>query len=132
MTRATFTIAVVFLCGNATATPHVTLTPEQAAKLTIYKRQPEYPRLARAYRMTGNGLFQLHVQGQTGLVKDVQIERSTGWSILDSSAKRALKQWRFKPGGLPSLKLGTPQRDNPSGDFLIHMPIRFILGTQGR
>jgi TonB family protein len=84
---------------------------------------------ARAYRMTGDGLFILHVQGQTGLVKKVQIERSTGSSILDSSARRALKEWRFKTDALRSLKLGSPQRHNPSGDFLIHMPISFVLAV---
>lgn len=46
--------------------------------------------------MSGDGLFVLRVQIRTGVVKDVQIN-SIGWSILDSTAKHKLAQWRFMP-----------------------------------
>ena len=88
------------------------LAPTEA----IYAPKPEYPIQARASRMKGDGLFILRVQIRAGQVKDVQIARSSGWSSLDSAAKRAFKQWRFKSGtaNLSPIKVELPHlKDTP-------------------
>src|SRR5215831_21119805 len=81
--------------------------PTNLTAKAIYSPRPEYPTVARLYHMSGGGVFVLRVQIRTGLVKDVVIERSTGWTILDYTAKRALKQWRFTAGAsnLPPIKV---------------------------
>ncbi|SRR6266700_4633041 len=128
-----FTIAAIaFLCSAAAATSPLTLTPEQEAKLAIYTPQPEYPMRARAYRMAGNGLFIIRIHIRTGLVKDVRIERSTGWSTLDSAAKRALMQWRFKPGtaNLSPIKVQLPNLKDAfvTEDSFVKLPVHFVIG----
>jgi hypothetical protein len=77
-------IVIVSLCRTATATSTI-LTPEQAIKLAIYTPQPVYPLYARSRYITGDGDFRLRIQIRTGLVKNVKIARSTGWSILGRS-----------------------------------------------
>jgi len=120
MTRATFTIAVALLCSTASAGPWA-----------IYSVQPEYPAVARASHMKGDGVFILRVQIRTGLVKDVQVAQSTGWSILDSAAIRALKQWRFKPGAanLSPIKVQAPNRKDAfaAEDSLVKLPVHFVM-----
>ena len=113
--RVMFTIAVVFLCSTAGAGP-----------VAIYTVQPQYP--ARASHMKGDGLFVMRVQIRTGLVKDVQIARSTGWPILDASAIRALKQWRFKPGSCPPIKIEQPWRKDPfaAEDSFVKLSVHFV------
>lgn len=81
------------------------MTQEQLGKLATYKPQPEYPMQARARHLSGAGFFVLFVTIQTGIVKEVQIEQSTGLAILDSAATSAFKQWRFKPGVMSPTKI---------------------------
>ena len=59
-----FSITVVtFLCGMATAA---------ANGEAIYTVKPEYPAVARASRLKGDGLFIMRVQIRTGLVLSVE------------------------------------------------------------
>ena len=69
----------------------------------------------------------LRVQISTGRVKEVVVARSTGHSILDAAAARALIQWRFKPGVLPSIKEILPKLRDPlaTADSLIKIPVSF-------
>lgn len=112
----------------------VTMTQEQLGKLATYKPQPEYPMQARAQHLAGTGLFVLLVTIQTGIVKDVQIEQSTGSAILDSAAISAFKQWRFKPGALSPTKI--LQLDLPEGsaiktkDYPIRVPVNFVMSRK--
>jgi TonB family protein len=117
-----FTIAAIaFVCGTALAGPWA-----------IYAPKPEYPAVARASRMKGDGVFILRVQIRTGLVKDVQVAQSTGWSILDAAAKRALKQWRFRPGpaNLSPIKVQSPNRKDAfaAEDSFVKLPVHFVMG----
>jgi TonB family protein len=113
--------------------PTAAQTREKAAKIAGYTPEPKYPPLARARRIEGKGLFILRVQLDTGLVKDVQVERSTGSSILDSSATGALKEWRFKPDALRRLTERSPSMTKfiRGGILAIRVPVSFVLsGTQ--
>jgi TonB family protein len=98
----------------------------------IYAPKPEYPSQARAQGIRGDGLFILRVQIRTVLVKDVLVVSSTGWSILDSAAIRALKQWRFKPGtaNLSPIKVQFPKLKDPlaTEDSFVKLPVHFVMG----
>jgi TonB family protein len=103
-----------------------------ARPYAIYAPKPEYPLFARAHGMKGDGLFVLRVQIRTGLVKDVQVVHSTGWSILDSAAKRALMQWRFKPGtaNLSPIKVQLPNLKDAfaTEDSFVKLPVHLVMG----
>jgi periplasmic protein TonB len=77
--------------------PRITFTPAQAALASVYTPRPDYPSRARALHIRGRGIFRLLVSLQTGLVKSLAIEHSTGSEILDTAAMKTLRQWRFKP-----------------------------------
>ena len=102
---------------------HFTLTPADAARLGAYTPQPRYPIAARISHITGSGIFRLHVWLQTGLVKSVEIERSTGDRLLDNAARNTLKKWRFKPDVLRTYA-------NPHQrlrELTIRVPVNYIM-----
>jgi TonB family protein len=121
---------IVFLALFATTVFRVSAVPSSLAAQVIYAPRPEYPTQSRMYHMGGDGLFVLRVQIHTGLVKDVQVERSTGWSVLDATARRTLMQWRFKPGAqnLPPIATVFPDSKDRFAreDSLVKVPVRFL------
>jgi TonB family protein len=107
------------------------MTQEELEKFATYKPRLEYPVQARVRHLSGAGFFILLVTSQTGVVKNVQIEKSTGSPILDSAAISAFKQWRFKPGALSPtkiLQLDLPERSviQPQ-DYPIRVPVNFMM-----
>ncbi len=112
----------------------VTLTQEQLGKLATYRPQPQYPVQARVRHVSGHGFFVLRVMIQTGVVKDVQVDQSTGSPILDSAAISAFKQWRFKPGALSPtkiLQLNLPERSViQAEDFPVRVPVHFVMSRK--
>ena len=58
---------------------------------------PKYPRLARARGWEGVVEVRITVAAD-GAVRDVQVEASSGRTLLDDAALEAVRQWRFKPG----------------------------------
>jgi TonB family protein len=65
---------------------------------TIKTVTPDYPYEYRSRHHGGNGLFRTTLNVNTGSVTDVAVLKSTGFSMLDSCAIRALRKWRWKPG----------------------------------
>ncbi|HEY4273354.1 MAG TPA: TonB family protein [Candidatus Udaeobacter sp.] len=65
-----------------------------------YAPLPEYPVEARAKHWTGSGLFMISADVDNGSVNGVNTVRSTGHSILDKAAERALYRWKFPHGVL--------------------------------
>jgi TonB family protein len=65
-----------------------------------YAPSPEYPVEARAKHWTGTGRFLVSVDVDNGLVNGVRTIRSTGHSILDKAAEKALYRWKFPHGVL--------------------------------
>src|SRR5438128_7004760 len=59
---------------------------------------PDYPYDYRARHIGGSGLFRATLNVNTGSVIDVAVLKSTGVSMLDSCAIKALRQWRWKAG----------------------------------
>jgi TonB family protein len=80
--------------------------------------QPEYPAEARQRHVGGSGYFAVRVDRTTGRVATVQVLRSTGNKLLDSSAVQTLRQWRFKGGGV------LPTRHEPNYSKIL-VPVTF-------
>lgn len=67
--------------------------------------RPEYPAEAQAQRLTGSGVFVLHVDSRNGSVKFIEVQQSTGHKILDDASVNAFSKLRFKPGGALRVKI---------------------------
>ena len=77
---------------------------------------PKYPRIARIRGFQGNVLLDVLVNAD-GKVDDVKIFKSSGYPVLDRSAKSTVKQWLFEPGKIGKRKV----------DMWVRVPIRFEL-----
>src|SRR5713101_2653366 len=100
---------------------------KEAQELAVYTPQPQYPPEALARHTSGSGAFILRVHVKTGRVVSVQVSQSTGSSLLDAAAMRALAQWQFKPNALTPIGVISPWRHDPFGkeDALLKVPITF-------
>ena len=105
------------------------LTAAQARQWTIFAPKPAYPDSALTRRLQGSGLFKLIVRVKTGRVQRVVIFSAIGDSALDAAAIQALRQWRFKPGALPSMRQLHPPTKEPDADEVacVLIPITFAL-----
>jgi TonB family protein len=121
---------IPFIALMATAVLDSDGAPPGGTAQVIYAPKPEFPTEFRLYHMSNDAVFVVRVQISTGQVKDVQVERSTGWSALDFTAKRALLQWRFRPGAhnLPPIGDVFPGSNDPfaNEDSLVKVPIHFL------
>ena len=82
----------------------VVLSDEQRHKSVLASPKPEYPVEALRRHLTGRGVFQLTLSG-TGEVASVDVLTSTGYSILDRAAIKALKLWKFRPHEFVRVKM---------------------------
>ena len=64
----------------------------------VKKVDPEYPMGYVYHGAKGRGRFRLTINSKTGLVDELKIVQSTGYSDLNKLAAKALLQWQFKPG----------------------------------
>ena len=126
--QATIIIVVLAKSSSSLAAERVVVAPD-AQQWVIHMVLPRYPTAARQRHATGAGIFVMRVQIKTGLVKSVDVARTTGDADLDAAAVAALRQWRFKPGVLPSIKQILPHwKDRfETEDSLIKAPVRFFL-----
>jgi TonB family protein len=60
-------------------------------------RKPEYPLVARRRGYEGEVVFNVQVLND-GNVGDMQLLKTSGYTVLDNSAHNALKKWKFVPG----------------------------------
>lgn len=70
------------------------LTGEVANRKILSKVKPSYPEKARKEGWEGVVVLKFWVTPE-GVVKNLQLVRSSGYPELDNSAKSALSQWRF-------------------------------------
>ena len=87
----------------------------------MFTPQPEYPLAAHQRRVPGNGFFVLHVDRASGRVTNAEVASATGDQLLDGAVLKALRQWRFKPGGV----LPTKQDPNTTKESKIGVPVTF-------
>lgn len=65
-------------------------------KKSLNNKPPHYPRRARLRNFQGTVLLNVLV-GKTGVAKQVHISRSSGYTILDEAALKAVRSWQFIP-----------------------------------
>jgi periplasmic protein TonB len=70
--------------------------PASAASYAATNRKPPYPRLARSSGEQGTVVLRVLVQAD-GTVGALEIAGSSGYPLLDESARRTVRNWRFHP-----------------------------------
>lgn len=65
---------------------------------------PEYPEVARELGQEGTVLLQVKVSA-SGLVLQVSVHRSSGYSSLDAAAINAVRRWKFVPANVGNVAL---------------------------
>lgn len=80
--------------------------------------KPRYPIIARRSGYEGIVLLRVWVMG-SGKVGEIELERSSGYEVLDKSAIEAVKNWIFIPG----------KRNGVSISSWVTVPIRFQLSS---
>jgi periplasmic protein TonB len=70
-----------------------------------YAPTPEYPSEARTRHITGSGVCVVDVDPGSGNVTGASMAESTGNPILDDSAVRTFRKWRFKPGTVSRVRI---------------------------
>ena len=88
----------------------------RAAPLSSGNVHPSYPRMARQRGWEGEVMLWVTVS-QLGEVIRSGVEKTSGHEILDHSALKAVRTWRFSP----AFKNGIPV------ESLIHVPVAFLL-----
>jgi TonB family protein len=86
--------------------------------LAIHAPRPEYPLSVRKRRLGGQGEFIMHINRKTGIVRSVEIAKSTGVARLDQSCIDAFQRWTFIPGTVSKvrcpIKFTPPQKPAPA------------------
>lgn len=75
-----------------------------ATPVVIKNTPPSYPEIARQKGWEGRAIVRVEVSAE-GRATKVTIAKSSGYGVLDQSALRAVKQWRFQPrtiAGIPA------------------------------
>ena len=83
--------------------------------IVLFAPKPEYPEAARKQHLTGAGVFVLHVDPFSGVVKSVVTEKSIGHALLDHCATAAFQKWQFKPNTFNSTMARIPVTFTMSG-----------------
>jgi protein TonB len=99
--------------------------PARPAGPTLPVRQagnprPAYPAFARERGLEGQVLLRVAVSAE-GVVREVTVLRSSGYSSLDRAARDAVQAWRFQPAMI----------DGEPRDGAIEFPVTFRLDGQG-
>ncbi len=103
------------MAGDAGAAPSV-LPVVLAQPLYRENPAPEYPALARRRQLEGTVVLEALVTPE-GRVGGLTIHESSGHSLLDEAALKAVKDWRFEPG----------RRGNAVVAMPVLVPVRFGL-----
>jgi periplasmic protein TonB len=94
----------------AITTPQVAGSPGgtmsiSSSRAATYAPKPEYPSEARTRHITGSGVCVVDVDPGSGNVTGASMAQSTGNPILDDSAVRTFRKWRFKPGTVSRIRI---------------------------
>ena len=96
MKRAALVICIAVIAAMSKSAVADTRKPYSLSM--PYAPLPEYPVEARAQHWTGTGKFLVSADTDAGVVNGVTTIRSTGHSIPDKAAEKALYRWKFPPG----------------------------------
>ena len=105
---AFFLLAVVSAHGSAKDPSNyfVRVSPANAplkVEPAYSAKVPKYPLVAIQQRLSGHGLFILHIR-KDGKVERVETVSSTGHDILDQEAIRTFRVWRFRPNSISRVR----------------------------
>jgi len=107
------------IAGKATmAAQSASSVSTRAKPLYHHNPKPVYPPLAQRRGWEGTVILLVEVL-PNGDCRDIQIKQTSGYTLLDKAAVKAVKRWKFTPG----LENGIPQTT------VILVPIRFSLRT---
>jgi TonB family protein len=79
-------------------------------------REPYYPVQAREQGWQGTALLKVQVL-KNGAVGSLEVLHSSGFSILDQSALKGVKEWKFIPA----------QKDGQPAEMFVQLPVTFML-----
>ena len=88
----------------------------KAKPLYLKNKPPLYPMIARRRGHEGTTVLKVEVLS-SGVCGQIEIMKSSGHSMLDKAALKAVKRWKFKPA----------RRGNMSVTFWAEIPIKFDL-----
>lgn len=100
--------------GPASAAAHPSY--RAAAPIAASNRPPVYPRRALLHRWAGEVWLRVRVTA-AGQVAGVEIEKSSGFPVLDQAATRAVRGWQFQAA----------RRDDRPVPCEVRLPVRFRL-----
>ena len=83
---------------------------------TLKNRAPQYPELARRLAQEGRVFLSVRVDKE-GLPIRVEVEKSSGYPLLDEAALGAVRKWEFRPARSGFVPV----------DSIVRVPIRFKL-----
>ena len=96
--------------------PSTTFIAADSRPYQLENPKPVYPAAARRRGMQGVVLLSVNIS-ETGYVKEINILQTSGFRVLDQSALKSVKRWRFIPARQGEKKVASK----------IEVPIRFIL-----
>jgi protein TonB len=100
--------------GTQQAQPGVEAKPNY-----LKNPEPDYPEVARRRHQEGLVLLAVKVTAE-GRAERVEINKSSGFALLDNAAVAAVRAWEFQPARIGSLAL----------ESQIEVPVRFELKKQ--
>jgi len=101
--------------------PDPTVHPDNKEVVSVLPRyretpQPPYPPLARRRGYEGTTLLSLYIL-ENGTVGEVVVKKTSGHSVLDRAAVKAVRKWLFEPG----------TRMGAAIPLWVDVPIRFVV-----
>ncbi len=76
---------------------------ESARTHALFSPSPKYPLRARCDLLQGEGIYRFEIDYDSGLVRRVETQKTTGSGLLDQAAVKAFRQWRFVPRSIATL-----------------------------
>lgn len=113
MSRLLAILLCAFLAANRANAAQPQEHPKLDYRAVVRAEAPAYPYEARRAHITGSGVVAIEID-PTGKVVSCHMDPSTGNVELDRAALIAFRQWRFKPGTFPRIKI--PIRFTMSGE----------------
>ncbi|MGB5687195.1 MAG: energy transducer TonB [Candidatus Electrothrix sp.] len=99
-----------------TTQPMGTPLVREATPLYTNNPPPEYPRMAKRRGLEGVVTIEAHI-GINGRVEDLRLFTSSGHTILDKAALKAVRTWQFSPGTV----------GGKAQSMSVKVPVRFAL-----
>lgn len=128
-------ITSLLFCIAGTATGAESMSEKDARALAISAPRPNYPYMAAVKRLSGMGIAVMVIDMESGRVRDAYMERSTGHAILDDTAVKAFRRWRFKPGTFSKVRVpisfAVPTRIYPRRWYPFQGVVRAVNANAG-